>query len=435
MLIAPSSYGALSATSANTIKGNAPTIQNNRLGFKVNGASYSQAIGNIDPSVAKAFDAGLSFSHFKVMDLTSADYYDADGDVAHSTTPFTTGTKSIKWYDSNDTEITDMTKTLGCGNNYSLPLKLRIEIQDVEVHSKYGDPRDSSPTTLSKEYLISPASGICYIKPGSLTWYDSNGTHLSGSSLRDPTTGGGYTSDFDPNKGFKAQPTESRDKFPTTGFPGAKFQLVMSSSSSSYNFTITSYPQSVAKVDANGWVTLKSKPESAVTVRATLKTSPSIYFDYTFNPTDLWIVPKRSAGVNYASATASCGTDVIDGIANTPKIPTRADLSNAPQIAHAVNSPVPTSYFTRAIGKIYEKDAQGNLTNNVLVKESIFGEWGRTIPGFYPESYFYNRDHFTYTRDVHPPISGYQFQYCAVVGNGRFNKCYTIGDYYYTCLG
>ncbi|XKM14337.1 hypothetical protein RCS94_03975 [Orbaceae bacterium ac157xtp] len=377
-MIVPSSYGALSATSANTIQGRAPVIQSNRLGFKVNGASYSQAIGNIDPSVAKAFDAGLSFSHFKIMDLTSADYYDADGDVAHSTTPFTTGTKSIKWYDSNDTEITDMTKTLGCGNNYSLPLKLRIEIQGVEVHSKYGDPRDSSPTTLTKEYLISTASGICYVKPGSLQWWDSNGGYTS--SLRDPTTGGGYTSDFDPNKGFKAQPTESRDKFPTTGFPYARFQIIMSGSPTDYNYTVTSHPLSVVKIDKNGWVTLKTKPTDAVTVRATSKASSSIYFDYTFNPTKLWLVPK----LNSPSASAGYGW-YTDEEAKTvcgdeSKMPTRAQLTNSPQSTVLPANLVDPNYFTRAIGKLV---IGGNVVN-----ESILGEWGNVYDNanLYPSS-------------------------------------------------
>ncbi|XKM14044.1 hypothetical protein RCS94_02460 [Orbaceae bacterium ac157xtp] len=434
MLIAPSSYGALSATSAHTIQGRAPTIQNNRLGFKVNGASYSQAIGNIDPSVAKAFDAGLSFSHFKIMDLTSTDYYDADGDVAHSTTPFTMGTKSIKWYDSNDTEITDLAKTLGCGNNYSLPLKLRIEIQDVEVHSKYGDPRDSSPTTLAKEYLISPASGICYVKPGSLHWWGSNGNYQSGSSLRDPTTGGGYTSDFILGIGFKAQPTESRDKFPTTGFSGARFMLDMSGSQTDYNYMVTNHPQSVVTVDTNGWVTLKKNPRGAVTVRATSKASSSTYFDYEFNPTRLWVLFKKSQDGTHAQAKSKCGTGVIDGVANTSKIPTRADLSNAPQIAHSVNSGVPASYLTRAIGKIYEKDAQGNLTNNVLAKENILGEWGKISNINYPGSDIINVDIFLRTRDEHPPINQYQFHYCVVTGPGFFNKCFDTSSHYYLCL-
>ncbi|XKM13430.1 hypothetical protein RCS94_10445 [Orbaceae bacterium ac157xtp] len=362
MLIAPSSYCALSATSANTIKGRAPTIQNNRLGFEVNGKKYSEAIGNIDSAVAKAFDAGLSFSHFSVTDLTNSDYYDVDGDDAHPTAPFTTGAKRIKWYDSNGTEITDMNNTLGCGNNYRLPLKLRIEMTDVGAHSKYGDPKDSLPTNLTKEYLISTTSGICFVRPGSVNY--------RGGVSRDPISGGGYTADFVPNKGFKAYPTVSTTKFPTTGFPEARFQLVMSGSQTDYTYKVLPDPNSAVSVDANGWVKLKSKPTSGITIRVRTKTTPSTSFDYKFNPRKLWLVPKLKGtlGYNYAEAKTLCGSE--------SKIATRAQLTNSPQnTATPANLVSGSNYFTRAIGEL--------VTDGNIVGESITGEWGLVRNGTY----------------------------------------------------
>ncbi|XKM14441.1 hypothetical protein RCS94_04510 [Orbaceae bacterium ac157xtp] len=380
-MIAPLSYGALSATSANTIKGRAPTVQNSSLGFNVDGEDYSKAIGNIDPNVAKAFDAGLSLRHFTVMNLRNADYYDADGDVAHSTTPFTTGTKSIKWYKSDGTEISDLNQLLGCGSNLGSVLTLKIKIQNIQAHSEHGDPRDSVPTTLEQSYKIAGSQGICYVKPGSLKW----DFHVNPAGVRSPTQGGGYTEDFVPNKGFKANPTVSNVKFPTTAFPRARFQLVMTGIQTDWNYSVITNPNSAVSVDANGWVTFNRKPTGAVTVRATSKSSSSTYFDYTFNPTSLWVVPRGD--VNYASAKAECGGE--------SKMATREQLSNSPvsRIGQG-GSFIFVNDYTRAIGKLEIGGGEEPM------KESIFSEWGSTaiidgIPNAYPGSNWIGYSYWT----------------------------------------
>ncbi|XKM12559.1 hypothetical protein RCS94_05925 [Orbaceae bacterium ac157xtp] len=412
-MIAPLSYGALSAVSANTIKGNAPTVQNSRLGFKVNGESFSVALGNIDPSVAKEFDAGLSFSHFTIINLTDADYYDADGDVAHPTTSLTTGTKSVKWYDGNGTEITDTNKLLGCGTNYSLPLTLKIKIQDVQVHSKYGNPRDSVPTALEQSYKIMPTQGICFAKPGALVVFSS-------SPIRHPTKGGGHTADFDPANGFKANPTVSSVKFPTTAFPGARFQLKMTGSQTDWNYSVITNPNNAVTVDPiNGWVTINNKPTGAIKVRATSKSSSSTYFDYTFEPTKLWAVPKVGTA-NYANSITKCGVE--------SKVLSREQWTNSPKsLVTPSDWIVGNSYTTRAIGKIQVIDAQGNMTT---FNESLTGEWGYLGNNNYPDSSWVH--HWHWTREAYS--SNEQFAVLSGGGDINFVSSIHVTSYYIACL-
>ncbi|XKM12819.1 hypothetical protein RCS94_07250 [Orbaceae bacterium ac157xtp] len=409
-MIAPSSYGALSATSANTIQGRAPTVQNSGLGFEVNGESFSVALGNIDPNVAKAFDAGLSLSHFTAMDLTNADYYDADGDVARSTAPLTVGTKSIKWYKSNGTEITDLTQQLGCGSNLGSVLTLKIKMQNIQVHSEHGDPRDNSLTALEQSYKIAASQGICYVRPGSLKWINS-GT----GATRSPTQGGGYTADFDPAKGFKANPTVSAKKFPTTGFPNARFQLKMTGRQTDWNYTVPTHPNSVVSVDTNGWVTIKSRPTSLVKVRATSKTSPSTHFDYTFNPTSLWVVPEERDWT-YANAITKCRVE--------SKIVSREQLSNSPFSRLPAGGTWISNFHTRAIGKL---DIGGGAQP---MKESIFSEWGYPNSSDYPGSLWVTDSYWT--REAYS--SDRQFVVRSYTGavNWRYHSDFNT---YVACLG
>ncbi|XKM13935.1 hypothetical protein RCS94_01895 [Orbaceae bacterium ac157xtp] len=415
MLIAPSSYGALSATSANTIKGNAPTVQNGSLGFNVDGDDYSKAIGNIDPNVAKTFDAGLSLSHFTAMNLTDADYYDADGDVARSTSPLTVGTKSIKWYKSDGTEITDLNQQLGCGSNLGSVLTLKIKMQNIQVHSEYGDPKDNALTELEQSYKITGSQGICYVRPGSLYWvnYAPSG---SPAGTRNPTEGGGYTADFDPSNGFKANPTVSNVKFPTTAFPKARFQLVMTGSQTDWNYSEITNPNNAVTVDPiTGWITFNNKPTGEITVRATSKSSSSTYFDYTFKPTSLWMVPKAGKTI-YAHSITKCGVE--------SKIPSREQLTNSPASRIAAGASIPYNAYTRAIGKL---DIGGGAQP---MKESTFSEWGSVDRSAYPDTQWDTLYGWYWTRE--PWSSSLQFRVYSYVGKVSYWN--TSGGYFVACL-
>ncbi|XKM14152.1 hypothetical protein RCS94_03010 [Orbaceae bacterium ac157xtp] len=438
MLIAPLSYGSLSATSANTIKGNAPTFGgnfgNNRLGFEVGGEKYSEAIGNIESGVTKAFNAGLSLNDFHITSLTDDDYYDADGDEAQ-TPAFTIGSLNYQWIDNNGNELdktdtTVMNQMLGCGGNLNLPLTLKISMADVQVHSKYGDPRDSGTVSLSKEYKIGTASGICFAQPNQLirvpevTWFGMNSSGQL-TSLNDvnnttphPDNGGGYDStQFDPTWGFKAN---ANPKFPTTGFPKAKFRLIMTSNASDYKF-ISNSPAVI--VDTNGNVTLNSKPTAPVTITAKLKADLNQVHTYTFDPRTVWVVPKLNSAnahnpsqeytYTYTEAKSECGGE--------SKIPTRAQLTNSPRKNATHHWNYVNNFYTRKIDG------------------SVFGEWGLSNDSTiispqisYPGSKWMYSTYWT--RDVWVPGSHNYFITSAmgsVHGGGEIFS----GHYNLACLG
>ncbi|XKM13600.1 hypothetical protein RCS94_00045 [Orbaceae bacterium ac157xtp] len=395
MLIAPSSYGALSATSANTIQGSRPTFTNTsgakKLGFVVDGTTYSESLNNINPSVTKNFNAGLKLSDFTVTGLTAndfnptTDYYDADGDTGYTsaTDAFSMESVTYDWYEGNTkldkTNPTVMNQTLKCGSGLSLPLILKITLPKVKVKSRYGNPRESIETNLVQEYKIGSTSGFCFAKPNQMivdsghTWLgidNSSGTYYwnNASYKARNHRGGGYDSNqFDPVNGFKASLSP---KFPTTGFPKASFTLIMEGNPTDYIFNSN---DSAVIVDLSGKVTLNSKPSGAVTITATKNGTASYY---TFDPRTLWVVPKGSTYINYAAAVSACG--------GTNKIPTRADLTNSPYNNVQSFTNIANGY-TRAVGG------------------GVFGEWGWSDSSNYPGSQWTSSGFpFYFTRDPWP---------------------------------
>ncbi|XKM13758.1 Ig-like domain-containing protein [Orbaceae bacterium ac157xtp] len=406
------------------------------MSFKVGNITYSEANDVYDvstnptkdkivPGTPKVFDPSLRLEDFKVQNFTAndftiaTDYYDADGDAPASPAFTVVGAVSHKWYDSHGTEITDEKKMIGCGSGLRQPLTLKINLA-AQSHSQYGVPRDSDPAGLEQSYQIKTTSGICYARPNQMnvrpqyTWMGKNNSGSwawnSGSAV-DPDNGGGYSSDFVVisnsvsssgvvnviDGGFKAS---AATKFPTTGFPGATFDLVVTGSPSDWTFS--SNGGSAVTVDGTGKVKLNSKPSGAVTITATDNTGHAHY--YTFNPTAVWVVPKPSQMMAYASAISACGVE--------SKIPSRAQLTNSPQITATSTNVQRENYYTRAIGG------------------GIFNEWGWTARDTYPGSQWALS--FSWTRDPHS--SGVQFNIDS--GHGRVNWDSTSGGYntYVACL-
>ncbi|XKM13180.1 hypothetical protein RCS94_09120 [Orbaceae bacterium ac157xtp] len=425
MLIVPSSYGVLSAVSANTIKGNAPwfTEQSGakKLGFKIGNIVYSESEGNLSssPSVVNYFNAELTLNDFKVMNLTSndfdpaTDYYDADGDEAHSITPFLMSASTYyEWRDRRGEYISSSKydQTLGCGSSLNFPLTLKIRSRNVKVRSRYGDPNESTPVDLVKTYNIGTIAGFCFAQPNAMivysntSWmgYTNSGGSLSwnwnsGSSTPHPSNGGGYTTDFDPVNGFKASATT---KFPTTGFPKAKFRLLMISDASEYVFTSDNV---AVTVDTHGDVTLNRKPTEPVTIKAVLKSDSSQVYTYTFDPTNVWVVPKFGR-MDYAQAKTACGGEL--------RIPSRAELTNSPSKNAAQDWVYSPNTYTRSIDG------------------SIFGEWGYTNNSTYPDSLWTSGFSWYWTRD--PYSSKDQFLVFSSTGNVSWFE--SSNSYQVACL-
>ncbi|XKM13849.1 hypothetical protein RCS94_01415 [Orbaceae bacterium ac157xtp] len=435
LLISTSSYGALSATSANTIKGNAPWFTGQsgakKLGFVVDGISYSEANDAYDAvrnpnkdkiisGIPKNFNSSLRLRDFTVTGLTAndfsptTDYYDADGDVGYASSADTFSMEDVTfdWYEGNrkldKNNSTVMNQTLGCGSSLSLPLTLKITLPSVKVKSRYGNPKESGETDLVQEYKIGSESGICFAKPNQMivipqyTWVGTDNTiwywHDARYKARNQYGGGYDSTQFDPDNGFKASLST---KFPTTGFPKASFTLIVVGSPSDYTFTSNAEP--AVTVDASGKVTLNSKPSGAVTIKAV---SNGTTHTYTFNPTTAWVVPKFSG--NYASAVSVCGGE--------SKIPTRADLTNSPFNNVEQGWTYKMNGYTRAIGG------------------GVFGEWGWPeggSSGSYPGSQWGSSPDDHWTSEAHS--SGQQFIVLSSYGLVR----YTVSGVskYIVCLG
>lgn len=365
-----------------SIRGNAPSIMQSaseKLGFSVNDTFYSNNAGNIKSDEIKIFDAHLIYADFIVPTFSSSDfdsdtdYSDNDGDGADPINPFIIEEVNYAWYDNNGVQIKSdrFNDTIGCGD-YSMPLKLVISAK-IKGNSQYGTPKESDFVKIEKTYKIATASKICYVRPNAtnveknLQWvsFDSNNRFQNWNNKNhnkiNTSVGGGYTADYIPNWGFKAATTASGGKrFPTTGFPGAKFQLLMSSAQTDYTFEVVSHNEDVVSIDQQGFVLLKTKPSGTITVRATLKRDQSIMHDYSFDPTSLWVYPNKNFLDNWSKALQKCPIEYMLSY---------KQLTNSPVDNKRLNSGFSvTNGYTRAIDG------------------TLFSEWGYTTNKTYPDS-------------------------------------------------
>ena len=290
-------------------------------------------------------------------------------------------------------------------------------ITSVKTYSEYGNPNESETVAITKIYKIAPTGDVCYLKPNSTKvlplnqWRgsDAQGTMYpwnTGPIKPDPESGGGYTQDFIVDKGFRARPIVSDKPFPTTGFPGAEFQLIMNYSQDSYIYNVIVNPGNVATVDQTGNVLLKAKPpegNSDIIIRATLKSSPKKHFDYKFNPTSVWIEPQSVGSYDWRTAfNQFCGG--IDGF------PSRKDYSNSP----VVN-----------VGPNWQRNGKWNFSTRAI-NQGLYPEWGYTTRRTYPKSKWEWDETTYFTKD---PNSDTQYFVIYLHDGGLLPSPRTPGDF------
>jgi hypothetical protein len=424
---------AISSTTSHTIQGTKPqffatesTI--NKLGFNYKGNDYSELKGNIKSDAIKYFDKDTKLSDFVIKsfftprtseDDLNGDYFDFDGDAFDPVTAITSTLVPV-WKDSNGKviDIADYDNAACNPNKYTMPLQLEIIAKDIKVKTTYGDPNESDPVSsiktssqekpITKTYKIMIAKA-CFAKPNA-TKLDSgtqwrsvrndrtendaqwNLTELGLGGINkdkpNPAVGGGHTDDYVINQGFKVEPTVSRKHFPTTGFSGAQFQLVMSGMQNDYNFTSNN---SLVEVDREGIVTLKD-PVKEATITATLKSDANIRDNYTFT-LGLWVEPQPGYVATQADARLKCTSPM--------QLLERKDLNSASSFA--------SGNLDSYQGRVYNVFTRG-------IGLGVFGEWGRTLKathyGYgptYPKSnwdyawYFTSESHQTTIN--HQPIT------------------------------
>ncbi|MWP77865.1 MULTISPECIES: hypothetical protein [unclassified Gilliamella] len=418
---------AISSTTSQTIQGTKPLFfatetTKNKLGFSYKENDYSELKGNITSDKTKYFDENTKLSDFVIKsyftprtskDDLKGDYFDSDGDAFDPVTPITSDLTHV-WKDSSGKTIDQADyDNIACSHNkYKMPLQLEITAKDIQVKTEYGDPKESDPvSSISKTYQIAIAK-TCFAKPNGINldpktqWRSVKNDksendakwNLTGAGLNgidkdkpNPEVGGGHTDDYVINQGFKVEPKVANKHFPTTGFPGAQFQLVMGGIQQDYTFTSSS---DQAPVDKDGIVTLKG-PVKEVTISAKLKSDSNIHYDYKFT-LDLWVEPQSGYAANQAEARSKCTSPM--------QLLERKDLNNASIFASAnLNNHQGRKYniFTRGIGL------------------GVLGEWGRplkaaygVIPPTYPQSnwnfgwYFTNENHPTTDSENQPIMEG-----------------------------
>lgn len=398
------SFNALASISTltkQTVKGTEPVFNTGegktsivaRLSFELDGHNYNEFDGTYTSETI--FSKEIKLSDFTIIGLSPTDfagnyYYDNDGDGNDPINPLLVGTLSYKWIDNNQYEIptTDYNKSLldlDADPNISFPLRLEITNTNAQVQSAYGDPILSQGIVITKSYLINYQSGIYAIKPASTSnscqWVEkTNGAGTTnsdgwvcasqstdGQSGKRVEMGGGYTSDYIPDIGFK--PVPSNKAFPTVGFPGAEFTIIMIGKQSDYKFT--SDNPAVSVNSDTGVVKLIAKPSGTVTITAN-RLSSNIDYPYSFTITK-WYTPK-SGTHNYSSAITLCGGE--------NNIISRAEFTNSPiaNIPTSNNWSYVRNYGTRAIDG------------------TLYGEWGYMSDHSYSSSAWQNNRYWT--RDI-----------------------------------
>lgn len=372
-----------------------------KLGFTVDGVHYSQDEATIISDEIKFFSGDYRFSDF-VIDPSysmsnldsSLNYFDANGDVADDVEPFTLNPNvSYEWYDADGNEITTglHNNIIGCGSGFKMPLQLKIHI-GVKPNSKYGVPRQGDLSDILVKYKIASNPELCYVAPNSLKVYPDNqwlsfnnsnkykGWNVANLTSRKSDVGGGYSSDYVPNYGFKVNP--SGEHFPTTGFPGASFNLVVSGAQTDYEYSFVGDSTGVS-VDKNGKVLLEKKPNGSITVQIKSKLEPSFNVNYTFDPTKIWVYPYNP---RYPNGNYKTHWDKAITICSEDNLPSFQALTNAP-----MNPAILTMDFdmnngyTRAIG------------------QGVLPEWGYTVRDAYPESRWSSVTNDRYwTKDIDP---------------------------------
>ena len=422
---------AIIANTINVIHGNKPEVVNietaaKRQGFTINGVFYSANTNNLDDIQINQFDGNLKINDFIIKNYTINDldmttnYDDSDEDGINHRSPFSVEPTTYSWVDNNGVIIegNDRARIIGCSSGFSMPLYLTITTK-VKTYAEYGIPNESEYADITQKYKIMAEPEICYAKPyqmvlfpnyvwGSVrpiqyqgrqecllygyrddqfiesinddSMYLVNGWNFDNSRNRNSVCGGGYNAQvFDPINGFKVSAVPH---FPTTGFSGAKFQLVMTGNQNDFNYSFIENPNNSVTVDNQGFVTLINKPTGQVTIKVTFKHDNQIAEKlYSFNLTGIWANPRGSELYTYQQIINLCGGE--------SKLPSRAEMSNSPNAPLSwTTMPYLWDAFTRDIGN------------------GLLSEWGMTSKLTYPDSNWSSNLLWFYSRDVYSDSAG-----------------------------
>lgn len=337
----------------------------------------------------------------QVISFSAEHFDDKDGDEFSSVSGYYQAT----WQDKKRQVIENINIQFdACNAPYYLTIKAGDSSNPIVVNSKYGYTQTKNYGYGFKTYRIDVKDKkLCYLKPTDMS-VRSTGTTLFGSYAY-----GGYNASvFDSKNGF----IPTKTTFPSTAFPKATFQMIMSGLQTDYNYQVeidgvivsdSTNPSAYTKeieIDSNGKVVFNSKPTKGswpATIKLIAKHKNDIdapIMTYS-SKIDVWVVssdymdPDRTKD-GYTAAVSYC-----EGKGGTLAL--RSQLTNSPYAnssyfpANASQPPVGTSpnwwgpqYFTR------DSNASDRLSR------SLTSEWGRVYnytdskmgTGYYTSEYY-----------------------------------------------
>ena len=385
-----SSYGYFTAQTAQTIQGARPSlsqeletnIDNLQLfGLMISNHTYygQKEIAKMPIPTAYPFANQLSPS-IMIRQPDENEFFDRDGDkldylVADDDI-------SMVWYytdaNNNDIEFTpkdnDTFCSLAAEEKYA-PFKVKLSANLV-LFSQYGDPNDNTypnniiKTQPSVTYTVVDDVGICFARP----------------ELKPNSVIGSEKNQWDADNGFLIQSNIDPTKnFPTTGFYGAKFDLLLSKDGivNNYNWHVKQGSElvSIDDSDANVVTVLFNGPDAQDTEKAweyvigsgkgykviiegvNKKNNKKIQYTFTLTMWfDAW--KQKIDGDVYKAVTG----EVAEVVAECAAKKGHYELSNAEEISNAVLGSKGEAQLSREIG-------------------TLFSEWGDANQQSYPGSF------------------------------------------------
>ena len=375
-----SSYGYFTSQTAQAIQGSRPSlsqeleidIENLELfGLNVDDQDYyGSEITNMPVPTSYPFQNKIKVAKIKQPD--DKQFFDRDGDKLDYLG--VDGDISMIWYytdaNNNDIEFTpkdsDTFCSLAAEEKYA-PFKVKLSA-DLVLFSQYGEPDNNTypnsviNTQPSVTYTVVDDVGVCFARP----------------ELNPNTVAGSDKDQWDPKYGFLTQSNIDPTKnFPTTGFYGAKFDLLLSRDGivNNYNWHVKQGSElvNIDDSDANVVTVLFNGPDAQDTGKAweyvigsgkgykviiegvNKKNNKKIQYTFTLTMWfDAW--KQKIDGDVYKALTG----EVADVVAECEAKKGHYELSNAEEISNAVLGSKGSGQFTREIGRLISEWGDAN---------------------------------------------------------------------------
>lgn len=384
-------FAGLSQTTARVIEGTPPhlssTLEANiddldLFGLKIDNHNYYGDEINQSP-ITSNYPFKNKIQLAPIKQPNDQEYFDADGDELLSLTesPYLI---DMTWYytdvDGNQVEFTPSDTDTFCNlakQDIHAPFKIKLSTDFLTLFSKYGTPdyyqypNADITTKPSKTYTIMHDVGICYAKP----------------EINPPESGINAQGQWDATYGFLPQSrTEASKNFPSTGFYGARFQLILSNPemAKDYEWSIkqggelvqvnkdpttqvitVSFDTPDARDPAKAWQYIMGSTDGHTVIVEGKNPQKNTTIKYSFTLVK-WFVGWDESNIGKPQASIGSAQDVVNGC-NSLAGGGKYRISYSQEVVNS-NLMSNKTYYTREIG-------------------TLFSEWGDPSQKAYPNSW------------------------------------------------